>query len=426
MVTGMGIACPLGYGVRHVWEKLLAGESGITNLPQTDEYKNIPCKVAGMVPMGTEKGQLNIEEFVSPTEARTMSNETAYSIAVTGQALKDANWWPHLQTEEDRFQTGVNIANIGCDSFVNMVLNNYKHVKTGDIRKITPYFMPVLLPNLAAGNVSIYFKLQGPNLCVGSACAAASHSIGDSASLVSRGVVDVMVAGGVELLLNPLLIAGFCRVKALCTKFNNEPEKASRPFDSKRSGFVPSNGAAVLVLEELEHAKERGINIYAEILGYGMSGDAHHITSPPKDGNGAQRAMKAAMKDAGIQPEDVTHINAHATSTRVGDRIENEAIKQVFKDHAQNLIVYSAKGAIGHTQGAAGAVESVITAMSISKGVVPPNLNLEEKEAEFDLNYPAGGPSQWIVGEGKRRIALNNSYGLGGTNSVLCIGEFVS
>ncbi len=421
----MGIACPLGYGVRHVWEKLLAGESGITNLPQTDEYKNIPCKVAGMVPMGTEKGQLNIEEFVSPAEARTMSGESAYSIAVTGQALKDANWWPHLQTEEDRFQTGVNIANIGYGGLVSMVLNNYEHVRTGDIRKISPYLIPLSLPNQAAGNTSIYFKLQGPNLCVGSACAAASHSIGDSASLVSRGVVDVMVAGGVELLLSPLLVAGFYRATAICTKFNDEPEKASRPFDSKRAGFVPSNGAAVLVLEELEHAKERGANIYAEILGYGMSGDAHHITSPPEDGNGAQRAMKAAMKDAGIQPEDVTHINAHATSTPVGDRIENEAIKQVFKEHAQNLLVYSAKGAIGHTQGAAGAVESVVTVMSISESVVPPNLNLEKKEPEFDLNYPAGGPSKWTVEEGKRRIALSNSFGFGGTNSVLCIGEFL-
>lgn len=426
MITGMGITCPLGNGVKYVWERLLAGKSGISKLPKTDEFDNIPCKVAGMVPTGTEEGQLNIDDFVSPAEARTMSAEAAYSIAVTGEALKDANWWPHLLTEQDRFQTGVSIANVGYGGFVDMVLKNYHHVQTGAIRKISPYMIPKSLPNLASGNVSIHYKLQGPNLCVGSACAAASHAIGDSANLVSRGVVDVMVAGGVELLLHPLLVAGFCRAKALCTKFNDKPTKASRPFDSQRAGFVPSDGAAVLVLEELEHAKKRGAKIYAEILGCGMAGDAYHMTSPPDDGNGAQRAMRAAVKEAGIQLEDVTHISAHATSTPVGDRIENYAIKQVFKEHAYNLLVYSAKGSLGHTQGAAGAVESVIAAMCVSEGCVPPNLNLEEKEAEFDLNYPTGGPVKWRVEEGKRRIVLNNSFGFGGTNSSLCIGEFLS
>ncbi len=425
MITGMGIACPLGSGVKHVWEKLLAGESGITNLPKTDDYKYIPCKVAGMIPTGSEKGQLNIDDFVSPAEARTMSDEAAYSIAVTGEALKDANWWPHLQSERDRYGTGVNIANIGYGGFIKMVLANYDHLRTGAIRKISPYLIPKSLPNMASGNVSIRYKLQGPNLCVGSACAAASHAIGDSANLVSRGVVDVMVTGGIELLLDPLLIAGFCRAKALCTKFNDEPTKASRPFDSKRAGFVPSDGAAVLVLEELEHAKERGAQIYAEMLGFGMAGDAHHVTSPPDDGNGAQRAMMAAMKQAGIQLEDVSHISAHSTSTPVGDRIENYAIKQVFKEHAYNLLVYSAKGSLGHTQAAAGAVESVIAAMCVCEGYVPPNLNLEEKEPDFDLNYPTGEPTKWTVGEGKRRILLNNSFGFGGTNSSLCIGEFV-
>ncbi len=426
VITGMGIACPLGNGIKYVWERLLAGESGITNLPKTNEYENIPCKVAGVVPTGTEEGQLNIDDFVPSSKARNMSAEAAYSIAVAGEALNDAGWWPHLQTEEDCYQTGVNIANVGYGAFVDMVLKNYDHVQTGGIRKISPYLIPMSLPNLASGNVSIHYNLQGPNLCVSSACAAASHAIGDSAALVARGVVDVMVAGGVELLLNPLLVAGFCRAKALCTKYNNEPTKASRPFDSQRAGFVPSDGAAVLVLEELEHAKNRKAKIYAEILGCGMTGDAYHVTSPPENGIGAQRAMKAAIKDAGIHLEDVTHINAHATSTPIGDRIENYAIKQVFKEHAYNLLVYSAKGSLGHTQGAAGAVESVITAMCISEGCVPPNLNLEEKEAEFDLHYPTGRPVKWTVTGGKRRIALNNSFGFGGTNSSLCIGEFVS
>lgn len=420
VITGMGIASPLGCGVSHVWKKLLAGESGITRLPQTDEFKKIPCKIAGVVPVH----ELNIDKCLTPAEARTMSKDSIHAIAVTEQALKDANWWPHLQTEESRFRTGVNIANVGTE-MVFMISQNYDYVRAGDIRKIKPHFIPMCLPNLGAGNVSIHFKLQGPNLCIASACAAASHAIGVSTNTISRGDADVMVTGGVELMLHPLILAGLTRAKALCTKFNEEPLKASRPFDSRRAGYVPSEGTAVLILEELEHARSREAKIYAEILGYGMSGDGFHATSPPVDGNGAQRAMKAAMKDAGVQPEDVTHINAHATSTPLGDRAENFAIKQVFKEHAQNLLVYSAKGALGHTQGAAGAVESVITAMSISEGLVPPNLNLEVKEPEFDLNYPTGQPSQWAVEKGKRRIALSNSFGFGGANGVVCIAEFV-
>ena len=422
MVTGMGIACPLGYGVKNVWKKLLDGRSGIGKLPDTKEFENIPCKVAGSVPLGTGEGEFNYDDFVRPSEARNLAKESIFSIGVAAQALNDANWWPHQQTDEDQLRTGVNIANVG--GVMNTFIENYEFLRAGDVRKISPYFIPKSLSNLAAGNVSIRFKLRGPNLCVSTACAAGSHAIGDSASLISRGVADVMVAGGVELMLHPLIIAGFCQAKALCTKFNDEPLKASRPFDSKRAGFVPSEGAAVLVLEELEHAQSRGANIYAEILGYGMSGDAFHVTSPPDDGNGAQRAMIAAMNNAGLQPEEVTHISAHGTSTPIGDRVENKAFKKVFKEHAQNLLVFSAKGALGHTQGAAGAVESVIAATSVNEGVIPPNLNLEDKEPEFNLNYPTGAPAKWTVGGGKRRIALNNSFGFGGTNSVLCIGEF--
>ena len=421
----MGIACPLGYGVKNVWKKLLDGQSGIRKLPDI-EFENVPCKVGGSVPLGTGEGEFNYDDFVRPAEARNLAKESIFSIGVAAQALDDANWWPQQQTDEDQLRTGVNIANVGFGGAVNIFYENSDLFRAGEIRKISPYFIPKSLPNLVAGNVSIRFKLRGPNLCVSTACAAGSHAIGDSASLISRGVADVMVAGGVELMLHPLIVAGFSRAKALCTKFNNEPLKASRPFDSKRAGFVPSEGAAVLVLEELKHAQARGANIYAEILGYGMSGDAFHITSPPDDGNGAQRAMIAAMNDAGLQPKEVTHISAHATSTPVGDRIENNAFKQVFKEHAQNLLIFSAKGALGHTQGAAGAVESVIAAMSVNKGVIPPNLNLEDKEPEFNLNYPTGAPAKWTVGGGKRRIALNNSFGFGGTNSVLCIGEFIN
>ena len=421
VISGMGIACPLGAGVSIVWQKLIDGRSGIRNLPDTEEYQSIPCQVAGIVPLGTGEGEFDMEAIVSPTEARTVLKETIFSIGVAAEALKDANWWPHLQTEEDRYRTGVSIGNVGLGA-LDLASSTYEKIKAGQMRKVTPYLIPMLLPNLVPGHVSIQFKLQGPNLCVSTACATGVHAIGDAAGLVARGMADVMVAGAVECVLQPITLIGFSRAKALCTKFNNEPQKASRPFDARRAGFVPSEGAATLVLEELEHAKNRGAKIYAEILGYGLSADAYHITSPPADGNGAQRSMKGAIADAGIEPEDVTHMNMHSTSTPVGDRIENFAVKQVFGEHAYNLIVYAPKGALGHTQGAAGAVESIITALSIKNGLVPPNLNLEEKEPDFDLNYPVGDPAEWKCD--KRRIALTNSFGFGGTNATLCIGEY--
>ena len=421
VISGMGVASPLGAGVRIVWQKLIDGHSGIRNLPDTEEFKSIPCQVAGMVPVGTGEGEFNMENVVTPPEARTLMKESMFAIGVAKEALNDANWWPHLQTDEDCFRTGVSIGNAGMGA-AEFAFSSYEKIRAGQMRKVTPHLIPMLLPNLVPGHVSMKFKLQGPNICASTACATGVHAIGDAASLVSRGMADVMVAGAVELMLHPLVLVGYSRAKALCTKFNNDPQKASRPFDSKRAGFVPSEGAAVLVLEELEHAKRRGANIYAEILGYGLSGDAYHVTSPPPDGNGGQRSMKGALNDAGIEPEDVTHVNMHSTSTPVGDKIENFAVKQVFGEHAYNLLVYAPKGALGHTQGAAGAVESVITALSIKNGLVPPNLNLEEREPDFDLNYPVGGPAEWKCD--KRRIALTNSFGFGGTNASLCIGEY--
>ena len=234
----------------------------------------------------------------------------------------------------------------------------------------------------------------------------------------------MMVAGASEAVALPVIIAGFCQAKALSTRFNDEPQKASRPFDAKRDGFVASEGSGVMVLEELEHAKRRSTRIYAEILGYGMSGDAHHITAPSPDGKGARNTMKRALADAGIEPEEVGHINAHATSTPLGDVVENQAFKTVFRGHAKNLLIYAPKGALGHLMGASGVVETILTILSINRGLIPPNLNLEEKEPEFDLNYVTGEPVTWRAEKRKRRIAVTNSFGFGGTNGSLCIGEY--
>ena len=425
MVTGLGLVSPLGVGVTRVWKKLLAGECGIQKLESTTEldYSSLPCQVAGIVPKGTKLGQLNLRDHVSSSEERMMSMDTILALAAAHEALHDAQWLPHLQSEEDRERTGVSYGTAGLWVAKDYV-EAHHHLATSQYHKVSPYFIPRVLVNMSAGHLSIRYRLKGPNHCVSTACSTGLHSIGDSACMIARGAADVMVAGASEVAPHPIIIAGFCRAKALCTRFNNEPEKASRPFDARRCGFVPSEGAGVVILEELEHAKRRNAKIYAEILGYGMSGDAHHITAPSADGKGARNSMKQALTDAAIEPEDVGHVNVHATSTPLGDSIENSAIKAVFGEHAKNLWIYAPKGALGHLMGAAGALEAILTILSVNSGLVPSNLNLEEKEPEFDLNYVMGEPTEWTVNCGRRRIALSNSFGFGGTNGSLCIGEY--
>ena len=426
MVTGLGLVSPLGVGVTRVWRKLLAGECGIQRIENTTtelDYSNLPCQIAGIVPKGTEPGELNLRDHVSTSEERMMSMDSVLALAAAHEALHDAQWLPHLQSEEDRDRTGVSYGTSGLWTTEDYV-SVHNHLANSRYNKVSPYFIPRVLINMSAGHLSIRYQLEGPNHCVSTACTTGLHSIGDSACMITRGAADVMVAGASEVAPHPVIVAGFCRAKALCTRFNNEPERASRPFDAKRCGFVPSEGAGVVILEELEHAKRRNAKIYAEILGYGMSGDANHITAPSVDGKGVTKSMKRALADAALGLEEVGHINAHATSTPLGDSIENRAFKTVFGEHAKKVYIYAPKGALGHLMGAAGALEAILTILSVNSGLVPPNLNLEEREPEFDLNYVTGKPAEWTVSDGGRRIALTNSFGFGGTNGSLCIGEY--
>lgn len=417
VVTGLGLCTPLGCGVDVVWRKLLLGQSGIRNLPDRPGFKVLPCQVAGFVP-----AVHSLEGYIDRAELRTMSKDSVHSLGVVMEALRDACWLPDDRTERDHLVSGVSMGNSGTSCIVDY-LEVGELITAGKYRKISPYLIPRLLPNMPAGNVSIHYKLKGPNHCVSTACSSGLHSIGDSAHMIARGACDVMVAGSADFSLNPIILAGFCRAKALATKFNREPLKASRPFDTRRDGFVPSEGAGAVILEELEHAEQRGAHIYAEILGYGMSSDAHHITAPLEDGDGAARAMAQALRDAELQPEDVGHVNAHATSTPLGDLAENNAIKRTFGRSSGDLPVYAPKGALGHLLGAAGTVEAIVAILSVQDGVVPPNVNLEEKSEEFSLNYVTGGPLEWGR-NGPLRVAVTNSFGFGGTNASICIRQY--
>lgn len=420
MVTGLGLCTPLGGCVDVVWRKLLQGQSGIRNLPDRPGFNVLPCQVAGFAP--TDAVQ-SLEGYVGKAELRTMSKDSVHSLGVVMEALRDARWMPEDRTECDHLASGVSMGNGGTSSIVDY-LEVGEMIAAGKYRKISPYLIPRLLPNMPAGNVSIQFKLKGPNHCVSTACSSGLHSIGDSTHMITRGACDVMVAGSADFSLNPIILAGFCRAKALATKFNREPQKASRPFDTRRDGFVPSEGAGAVILEELEHAQRRGAHIYAEIVGYGMSSDAHHITAPLEDGDGAVRAMAQALRDAELQPEAVGHVNAHATSTPIGDLAENNAIKRTFGNSSCDLPVYAPKGALGHLLGAAGTVEAIIAILSVQTGVIPPNVNLEAKSEEFSLNYVTGGPLEWGGKSGGPRVAVTNSFGFGGTNASICIRQY--
>ena len=368
VVTGLGLCTPLGSCVDTVWKRLLLGQSGIQSLKNVASFKDFPCQVAGLVPIGTAAGEFNPEKYVKKSVMKTMSQYSVYSLGVATEALGDAEWMPDKRSESDQLVTGVCIGSAGT-SYVQEIIDAHQLLKDGQYRKISPYTIPILLPNMPSGHISMHFKLKGPNHCVSTACSSGLHSIGDSAQMIARGACDVMVAGSVDFSIN---------------KFNSEPQKASRPFDSRRNGFVPSEGAGIVILEELEHAKHRKANIYAEILGYGMSSDAYHITSPLEDGNGAARAMEAALTDARIDLKAVGHVNTHATSTPLGDLAENSAIKQLFGRFTNDLLVYAPKGAMGHLLGASGTVEAIVTILSVKNGIIPPNLNLEERSKEFE------------------------------------------
>ncbi|WP_284946217.1 beta-ketoacyl-ACP synthase II [Acidisoma cladoniae] len=408
VVTGMGIASPLGIGVEHVWRRLIAGESGITAI-QSFDVSDLPAKVAGEVPAGIRaEGGLDLSEWIPVKDLKKMDRFIQLGMVAAIEAVEDSGWMP--TDEEDRCATGVMIGSgIGG---LQSIYEASVLVNEGKVRRLSPFFIPSALINLVSGHVSIRYGFKGPNHSAVTACATGVHAIGDAARLISLGDADVMVAGGAEAAVCALGIGGFCASRALSTSFNETPGQASRPWDKDRDGFVMGEGAGVLVLEEYEHAKKRGAKIYAEIGGYGLSGDAHHITAPAEGHDGAFRAMKAALRNGGLEPADIQYVNAHGTSTPMGDDLELSAVERFFGDHGRTLAMSSTKSATGHLLGAAGAIEAIFSVLAIRDGVAPPTLNLEEPSRTSVIDRVAK-----VAQERPITTVLSNSFGFGGTNA---------
>ncbi|HVA11807.1 MAG TPA: beta-ketoacyl-ACP synthase II [Stellaceae bacterium] len=413
VVTGLGLVTPLGVGVEHVWKRLIAGQSGIRAI-QGFDVSDLAAKIAGQVPRGeTSAGDFNVDDWVPVKDQRKMDEFIVFALGAATQAVEDSGWKP--QDEESRERTGVMIGSGigGLPGITDAAMTLHEK----GARRISPFFIPSCLINLASGHVSIRYGFRGPNHAVVTACSSGAHAIGDAARLIQWEDADVMVAGGAEAAVCRLGVAGFAASRALSTAFNDEPTRASRPWDQARDGFVMGEGSGIVVLEELEHARKRGAKIYAEIIGYGMSGDAYHITAPAEDGNGGFRAMRNALKRSGLAKEDIDYINAHGTSTPLGDEIELGAVKRLFGDHAYKLSMSSTKSAIGHLLGAAGSVEAIFSMLAMRDSVVPPTLNLEQPSASCDIDLV---PLK--AKERKVRFALSNSFGFGGTNACLIFG----
>lgn len=418
MVTGIGMVTPLGVGTKHSWNQLVQCQSGIKLLGE--DFKAIPTKVAGLVPKDADQhpAPFAAESYVSKSDLRTMPLGTAYAIAASDEALQDANW--HPKSDDSCNSTGVAMGMAMSD--LEYIIDTGIALRGRGYSKVNPFFVPRILTNMPSGHISIRHRLRGPNHSVATACATGLHAIGDSFSFIQRGLADVMICGGTEASVSLLGVAAFARMRALSTA--GDPASASRPFDKARDGFVIAEGAAALVLEELSHALQRGANIYAEILGYGLSADAVHITASSSDGEGAFRCMRAALKSCGVKPEQVTHVNAHATSTPIGDAAEAAAIQQLFGDHAKNVAVTATKGSTGHLLGAAGAIEAAFTVLACHTGTIPPILNLENPDVGMELDLVAKQSRTWDVKDLYRRVALKNSFGFGGTNASLVIAEY--
>jgi 3-oxoacyl-[acyl-carrier-protein] synthase II len=413
VVTGVGLVTPLGVGAEHVWKRLIAAESGIRAI-QNFDVSDLPSKVAGQVPRGeTAAGAFNADDWVPPKDQRKMDEFIVFAMAAAEQAVKDSGWKP--QDAEAHERTGVMIGS-GIGGLPGITEGALTVHEKGP-RRLSPFFIPSNLINLASGHVSIRYGFKGPNHAVVTACSTGAHAIGDAARIIMWEDADVMVAGGTEAAVCRIGIAGFAASRALSTAFNDEPPRASRPWDQARDGFVMGEGAGVVVLEELEHAKKRGAKIYAELIGYGMSGDAHHITAPAEDGDGAFRAMRNALKRAGIAKEQIDYINAHGTSTPLGDEIELGAVKRLFGDHTYKLSMSSTKSSIGHLLGAAGSTEAIFSILAMRDSIVPPTLNLENPSPNCDIDLV---PLR--AKERKVRYALSNSFGFGGTNASLIFG----
>ncbi len=416
VVTGLGMVTPLGCGVELTWRRLVAAESGAKRIERFD-VSDLPCKIACTIPQGDgSDGTFNPDQWMEPKEQRKVDDFIVFAMCAARQALDDAGWKPTVGEEQNA--TGVMIGSgIGG---IEGIADTALVLKEKGPRRVSPFFIPGRIINLASGWVSIEFGLKGPNHAVVTACSTGAHAIGDAGRLIALGDADVMVAGGAESPVNRIALAGFCALKALSNAFNDTPARASRPYDKDRDGFVMGEGAGVLVLEEREHAKRRGAKIYAELTGYGLSGDAYHITAPAPDGDGALRCMNAAVRRAGVSPAEIDYINAHGTSTPLGDEIELGAVQRLVGNAAGRISMSSTKSSIGHLLGAAGAVEAIFSILAIRDNVAPPTLNLDNPSMETPIDLV---PHQ----ARKREIntVLSNSFGFGGTNASLIFRRHV-
>lgn len=408
VITGVGMVTPLGTGTEKSWKGIIEGRSGVRRITHFDPAE-IPCQIAAEVP------DFEADSFIEPKEQKKMDRFIHLGLAAAVMAMEDSG----LKITADNSErvgviVGSGMGGLSAIEHYTKVINERGH------RKISPFFIPMTIINLAPGQISIRFGAKGPNSAIATACASGTHSIGEAFRLVQSGIADAMIAGGAEATITPLGIGGFAAMKALSRR-NHEPEKASRPFDKERDGFVMGEGAGILILEELENAIKRGARIYAEINGYGMTSDAYHISSPAPDGDGAARCMSSALKDASINPDEVNYINAHGTSTKYGDELETVAIKNVFGQHAYELCVSSTKSMTGHLLGASGGVEGAICALSIFNGIVPPTINLEEPDPECDLDYVPNSSRPLDI-----NVAISNSFGFGGTNACIVLKKYSS
>jgi len=410
VVTGLGMVTPLASGVEPTWQRLLAGKSGIGRI-EGFEVSDLPCQIAGQIPRGEgADGTFNADQWMEPKEQRKVDDFILFAMAAATQALDDADW--HPQEYEDQIASGVLIGSgIGG---IEGIAETALLLRDRGPRRVSPFFIPGRIINLASGYVSITHLLKGPNSAVVTACSTGAHAIGDAGRLIALGDADVMVAGGAESPVNRLSVAGFAACRALSTGFNDTPERASRPYDRDRDGFVMGEGAGAVVLEEYDHAKQRGARIYGELVGYGLSGDAFHITAPAEDGDGALRCMKAAIRRAEISPGDVDYINAHGTSTPVGDEIELKAVERLVGNAAGKISMSSTKSSIGHLLGAAGTVEAIFCLLAMRDQVAPATINLDNPSVDTALDLVPHKPRRRSI-----NVALSNSFGFGGTNASL-------
>ncbi|RZI46581.1 beta-ketoacyl-ACP synthase II [Candidatus Finniella inopinata] len=414
VITGMGAVSPLANGAEATWQRLMRSESGLRTITGFD-ISGLPAHVAGQVPSDpTHENYFNPDDYVALKDQRKMDKFIVFGIAAAAQAIKDSGWSP--STDEEKERTGVIIGSgIGG---LSQIYDTSLTLNDQGPRRVSPFFIPACLINLVSGHVSIQHGFKGPNHAVVTACATGAHAIGDAARLIQYGDADVMVAGGTEAAICRIGVAGFAAARALSTNFNDNPKAASRPWDRDRDGFVMGEGSAILVLEEYEHAKRRGAKIYAEVIGYGLTGDAYHITAPAEDGDGAFRAMRQALRNAKLNPEDIDYINAHGTSTPLGDVVEVRALKRLFRDHAKKIGVSSTKSSIGHLLGAAGSIEALFCALALRDGVMPPTLNLDNPSEECDLNFIPHKPQEKPL-----KTVMSNSFGFGGTNACLILRQ---